>query len=170
MGRWIRHGGYYPTWLLRVFRHEVGRCESLQMDEHIILDHGATVRLHADIIDRNNKDLTFWTDKHNSYASREVRDILESHGKVSTGNPVLQASLGVGEQAHGKRWIKTNVYLRMPLFLRPMLYFVYRYFLQFGFLDGKEGLIFHFLQAFWYRFLVDAKLYEKRVNGSSKPT
>jgi glycosyltransferase involved in cell wall biosynthesis len=158
MGRWIRHGGYYPTWLLRVFRKGIGRCEALWMDEHMIVSKGETVKIHEDIIDYNNKDLTFWTDKHNKYASREVLDVL---GKRNPGgsDSVMAASL-TQNQAHSRRWVKDNVYGRVPLFVRPFLYFIYRYFLRLGFLDGKEGLIFHFLQGFWYRFLVDAKLYE----------
>lgn len=163
MGRWIRHGSYYPTWLLRVFRNGVGRCEALWMDEHIVLSRGRSIEIAADIIDKNNKDLTFWTDKHNKYASREVRDIVERRRDAADG--VLESGLGQG-QASRRRWLKDNVYSRMPLFVRPFLYFFYRYFVRLGFLDGREGLIFHFLQGFWYRFLVDAKLYEwRRTHG-----
>jgi glycosyltransferase involved in cell wall biosynthesis len=163
MGRWIRHGSYYPTWLLRVFRTGVGRCEALWMDEHIVLSRGRSIEIAADIIDKNNKDLTFWTDKHNKYASREVRDIVERRRDAADG--VLESGLGQG-QASQRRWLKDNVYSRMPLFVRPFLYFFYRYFVRLGFLDGREGLIFHFLQGFWYRFLVDAKLYEwRRTHG-----
>lgn len=159
LGRWIRHGGYYPTWLLRIFRNGVGRCEARRMDEHIVVSEGETIRIHQDIIDNNNKDLTFWTDKHNSYASREVLDVLASSVEGDRTTAMLRSSLAQS-QAHSRRWIKINIYLRLPLFLRPFLYFIYRYFIRLGFLDGKEGLIFHFLQGFWYRFLVDAKLYE----------
>ena len=166
MGRWIRHGGYYPTWLVRLFRSKQGRCEALFMDEHIVVKGGAVIKINEDIIDKNNKDLTFWTDKHNKYATREMTDILnkqtgqraEELGDVSVG-----ASL-TGGQDSSRRWIKDNVYLRLPLFLRPLMYFLYRYVIRLGILDGREGLIFHFLQAFWYRFLVDAKVYEHRIN------
>jgi hypothetical protein len=159
MGRWIRHGGYYPTWLLRVFRRGVGRCEALWMDEHIVLDYGKTIEIKKDIIDKNNKDLTFWTDKHNKYASREVLDVVGKKRQAGAG--VIVGDLG-GSQASLRRWVKDNLYSRIPLFVRPLLYYLYRYFFRLGFLDGKEGLIFHFLQGFWYRFLVDAKLYEYR--------
>jgi len=171
MGQWIRHGGYYPTWLLRIFRNGEGRCEALFMDEHIVVTQGRVLSIHEDIIDKNNKDLTFWTDKHNKYASREVKDILNkeltrsAHAKNSN---VIQSSV-TGHQDSTRRWLKDNLYLRMPLFVRPFLYFVYRYFLKLGFLDGTRGLIFHFLQAFWYRFLVDAKLYEHRLQQRQNP-
>ena len=160
MDRWIKHGGYYPTWLLRVFRRGVGRCEDLWMDEHIVLSHGDAIKIHADIIDKNNKDLTFWTDKHNKYANREVLDLIAARPCAEAGDR-LTAALGAS-QAQSRRWMKENFYVRAPLFLRPFLYFLYRYFLRLGFLDGREGLIFHFLQGFWYRFLVDAKLFEYR--------
>jgi glycosyltransferase involved in cell wall biosynthesis len=167
MGRWIKHGGYYPTWLLRVFRRGAGRCEAVWMDEHIVLSSGTARKLYADIIDNNNKDLTFWTDKHNKYASREVLDVIAKRVRSGDGEK-LTASLGES-QAQARRWVKDRVYARVPLFVRPLLYFLYRYFLRLGFLDGKEGLIFHFLQGFWYRFLVDAKLFEyerlRRLNN-----
>ena len=158
MGRWIRHGSYYPTWLLRVFRRDAGRCESLFMDEHIVLSQGATVEVHADIIDKNNKDLTFWTDKHNKYSNRELLDLLETDQQSDDASQI-QGRFS-GNQVEQKRWVKQNLYGRSPLFLRAFVYFLYRYFIRLGFLDGREGLIFHFLQGFWYRFLVDAKLYE----------
>lgn len=166
MGRWIRHGGYYPTWLLRIFRRGAGRCETLWMDEHIVLGHGKTVEIKKDIIDKNNKDLTFWTDKHNKYASREVLDIVGRNRRAENG--FLSGKLS-GPQASSRRWVKDNLYSRFPLFVRPLLYYLYRYFVRLGFLDGREGLIFHFLQGFWYRFLVDAKLYEYRKSMQDKP-
>lgn len=154
-GRWIRHGGYYPTWLLRVWRNGRARCELRWMDEHMILHGGEVQRLRHDIIDENHKGLGFWTDKHNRYADREVRDILAA-------DQVSNSAGRIAAEAGNTRWRKEKLYLRMPLFLRALLYWAYRYFLRLGFVDGRPGLVFHFLQAFWYRFLVDAKLYEAR--------
>jgi hypothetical protein len=54
------------------------------------------------------------------------------------------------------------------LFLRAFLYFIYRYIFRLGFLDGIKGLVFHFLQGFWYRFLVDSKIYEKSLRNTNK--
>ncbi|MFK5950499.1 MAG: glycosyltransferase family 2 protein [Methylococcales bacterium] len=165
MGKWIKHGGYYPTWLLRVFKNGIGRCEDLWMDEHIVVSEGTTMQIHEDLIDKNNKDLTFWTDKHNKYSDREVLDIINKVEKSQQSD--LSVSLSDG-QASSRRWVKDKVYLKFPLFIRPFLYFIYRYFIKLGFLDGKEGLIFHFLQGFWYRFLVDAKYYEYRKKQSKE--
>ncbi len=153
-GRWIRHGGYYPTWLLRLWRTGEAVCEDRWMDEHMVLRRGRTLRLDHDIIDENHKGLTFWTDKHNRYADREVRDMLAIAERPSAGS--------LDDQAACRRWAKENLYARSPLFLRAFLYWAYRYFLRLGILDGVPGLVFHFLQGFWYRFLVDAKIYEKR--------
>lgn len=160
LDRWIRYGGYYPTWLLRVFRNGVGRCEALWMDEHIVVSQGTTVRMQHDIIDYNNKDLTFWTDKHNKYANRELLDLLAKETPDPAGRQLAPSVLE--SQVQSRRWMKHNVYGQAPLFWRAFFYFLYRYIARLGFLDGKEGLIFHFLQGFWYRFLVDAKLFEHR--------
>jgi len=153
MGRWMRHGGYYPTWLLRIWKTGLARCEDRWMDEHIILSQGTIATLNNDIIDENQKGLTFWIDKHNRYADREVKDLL----MLDKNDRLLLAEHST--QASQRRWIKQNIYLRSPLFLRAFLYFLVRYLIGLGFLDGVEGLIFHFLQGFWYRFLVDAKFY-----------
>jgi len=157
MGRWIRHGGYYPAWLLRIFRRGKAKCEQKYMDEHIVVSHGKTANLSYDIIDDNQKGLSFWIDKHNNFASREMAEIINSRG--NSGTPIIKPSMK-GDAVQKKRWYKENLYLTLPLFIRSFFYFIYRYVIKLGFLDGKEGLIFHFLQGFWYRFLVDAKIYE----------
>lgn len=154
MGRWIKHGGYYPTWILRLFRKGKARSEEREMDEHIILLEGKAEKLKNDFIDENKKSLEWWTEKHNQFSSREVKEILKKRKDFQ-----LKASL-VSDPVARKRWTKEKIYLHLPLLWRAFLYFIYRYFFRLGFLDGKEGLIFHFLQGFWYRFLVDAKLYE----------
>lgn len=163
MGRWMKHGGYYPTWLLRMFRKGKARCEQKGMDEHIALLEGETERLDNDIIDENHKGLSFWIDKHNKFASREMTEMIDLNGskKASEIKPDL-----LGDPVERKRWLKENLYLKFPPFIRPFLYFIYRYLFLFGFLDGKEGLIFHFLQGFWYRFLVDAKIFEYKKSSS----
>lgn len=158
MGRWIKHGGYYPTWLLRIWKRGKAKVEAIEMDEHVVLFEGKTMFLQNDIKEENKKDLTWWIGKHNNYASREARQILE--GRRSPKGKIIPNFFG--SQERRKRWLKEKIYLKLPLFIRAFLYFTYRYFFKFGFLDSKEGLIFHFLQGLWYRFLVDAKIYELR--------
>jgi len=157
MDRWIKHGGYYPTWLLRIWRYDKGRMEQRWMDEHIKLSSGKTVQFENDLVDDNKNNLTWWTTKHNNYATREAVDILNILYNFVSYDEVVPNIFGTQEQK--KRWLKIR-YASLPLFVRPVLYFHWRYFLKLGFLDGKQGLIWHFLQGFWYRFLVDAKIYE----------
>lgn len=157
MFRWIKNGGYYPTWLLRIWRYKDGVMEQRWMDEHIKLTKGNTLRFENDIVDDNKNDLTWWTTKHNNYSIKEAVDILNTIYGFKHYDEVEPYFFGTQEQR--KRKLK-HIYARMPLFLRPCIYFVWRYFIRLGFLDGKQGLIWHFLQGFWYRFLVDAKINE----------
>ena len=158
-GRLIRYGGVFPVQILRLFRAGRGQCENRWMDEHIKVS-GQTVRFAGELIDDNLRSLTWWTDKHNSYASREVVDLLNLEYGFMPLDSVAQLR-GAG-QAGFKRWLKEVVYARLPSGLRAFVYFFYRYVLRLGFLDGAEGTAFHVLQGFWYRYLVDAKLREVR--------
>jgi len=166
MNKWIRRGGFYPHRLLRIWRTGEGRLEERWMDEHVVLENGNTEALAHDMIDHNLNDLTWWINKHNGYATREMLDLIAISEKT-TSEKNVDSSL-TGEQYSRKRWIKEKVYSNIPLFVRPFVYFVYRYFILLGFLDGIQGLVWHFLQGFWYRFLVDAKLLEYRLNKKKK--
>lgn len=157
MGQWIRHGGYYPVHLLRIWRTGHAVIEQRWMDEHTMLTQGTSITFNSDFVDDNLNSLTWWTAKHNDYATREAIDILNrKYHFISSGEE--ETNLTNAKQAETKRWYKDNLYLKLPLFIRAFLYFQYRYWFRLGFLDGKRGLIWHFLQGFWYRFLVDAKI------------
>ena len=160
MGRWIKHGGRYPELLLRIFRTGKAICEMKLMDEHLILMSGDTLTFHFDLIDNNLKDLDWWTAKHNWYSSREVLDYQRNQEEDT-----LRVEGGSSKQARIKRIIKNGGYYKLPKFFRAHLYFLYRYWFRLGFLDGTEGKIYHFLQAYWYRFLVDAKMYQCEKTG-----
>lgn len=165
MGRPLLHGGWYPSYHLKVFRRGHGECESRWMDEHIkLFDGKTTVVADGDQVDANLNDLTWWTAKHNGYATREMVDMLMAeYGLDDRGNSVEAKFFGTEEQR--KRWLKMK-YIKAPLFVRPFINFFLRYVLKGGFLDGKEGFLWHFLQGWWYRTLADAKVYElkKRFN------
>lgn len=167
MDRWIRHGDMYPVYMIRLFRTGMGRCEMRWMDEHIKISSGKIITFDHDIIDNNLNNLTWWSAKHNGYATREAVDLLAIRFSLTRIGDEITPNL-FGSQAQRKRWLKIR-YAALPLFVRPFVYFIYRYVLKLGFLDGKEGLIYHFLQGFWYRFLVDAKLFEiQKKCGSDK--
>lgn len=157
MGRWIRHGGTYPLIIPRLFRRGFGRVEMRKMDEHTLIQ-GKVLRFQNDLVHYDFKGLHEWIDKHNKYSVRECQDYFErkeAHEEQIKGNLT-------GNQRQRKRFLKNGVYYNLPLFLRAHLYFIYRYYIRLGFLDGKEGKIFCFLQAYWYRFLVDAKIFEAK--------
>ena len=154
MGRHIRHG-ILPLVLLRLFRPRYASIENKMMDEHIKLSEGRIEALKCPFFDDNLNDLTWWTQKHNGYATREAIDLLcTAYGigeDVGVGN--------TGDNAAKTRARKLK-YTKMPLFWRAFAFFFLRYFLRGGFLDGKEGFLWHFLQGFWYRVLADAKVFE----------
>lgn len=157
MGRWMRWGGLYPVWILRLWRNGSGRCEQRWMDEHIRVG-GSTDYVDADFADENLKPVGWWTEKHNAYASREAIEVLDR--KYRLRRPSEGQAEGLRGPAARKRWIKENIYNRLPGAVRAQLYFVLRYIFMLGFLDGRQGYFFHVLQAFWYRTLVDAKVAE----------
>jgi glycosyltransferase involved in cell wall biosynthesis len=159
MGQWIKHGGYYPIHLLRIWRTGCAIMEQKWMDEHTVLTSGSSIVFKHDFVDENLNSLTWWTAKHNDYATREAIDILSRQYNLGK-NKSTDSPNKIAQQSGAKRWYKDNLYLRMPLFIRAFLYFQFRYWFKLGILDGKKGLVWHFLQGFWYRFLVDAKIFQ----------
>jgi glycosyltransferase involved in cell wall biosynthesis len=156
-GRWIRHGGYYPKYMLKLFRRGAARCDDDEFDYRFYVD-GPTGKLRHDILEDNANEqaITFWIEKHNKFATEQAVEELK---RRRDANGYLARPRLLGNPDERVLWQK-RLWYRLPLFVRPFLYFFYRYFLRLGFLDGKEGFIFHFLQAFWFRLLVDIKLEE----------
>jgi glycosyltransferase involved in cell wall biosynthesis len=159
LGRWIRHGGRYPLLLVRIWRRGHGRIEDRWMDEHMILWGGRTVTFDGGFADHNLNDLSFFTDKHNKYATREAIDVINERRRLFHRDVDLTTEEG-SRQAAIKRWIKERLYNRVPYQISTPAYFLFRMIFQLGFLDGKEGLVYHGLQGLWYRFLVGAKVAE----------
>ncbi|MCD7791358.1 MAG: glycosyltransferase family 2 protein [Bacteroides thetaiotaomicron] len=153
MKRWIKHGGTYKHYFTRLFRYQTGRVEEKLMDEHIIVN-GKTEKLSGYLIHYDYKGLDEWLVKHIGYSNLEVAMYREQN-RYEGGNVVQKK--------------KRGFYYNLPSFMRAKLYFWYRYYIQLGFLDGKEGKIFCFLQAYWYRYLVDAKIYERERVGGGNP-
>jgi hypothetical protein len=161
-GRWIRHGGYYPKYLLKLFRRDRVRIDDRDLVDHHFHVAGKTAILEGDLIEdnRNENEIAVWIGKHNRYAVLQAR---EEQARANGGAPHLRAD-ALGTPDERTRWQK-GLWNRMPLYVRPFGYFVYRYVVRLGFLDGKEGFIFHFMQAFWYRLLVDINRDELRRKG-----
>ncbi|WP_105386085.1 glycosyltransferase family 2 protein [Neorhizobium alkalisoli] len=168
LGRWIRHGGRYPLILTRIWRKGQGRIEDRWMDEHIIVWGGRTVLFDNPFSDHNLNDLGFFTDKHNKYATREAVDVLNRRYGLFAEDQNLTSD-GSSLQASMKRFIKERIYNRVPFPVSTLGYFLFRYIGQLGFLDGREGLAYHFLQGYWYRFLVGSKVmeFDRVLQGSA---
>jgi glycosyltransferase involved in cell wall biosynthesis len=160
LGRPIRHGGMCPTWHMRLFRSGYGKCEARKYDQHFYVTAGQTQQLKGFMIDDVRMPIGEWTSRHNRWSDAEVEEQLcaGSNGRIegkAFGNPVEK-----------KRFLR-GLYNDCPLFLRPFVFFFYRYIIRFGFLDGTEGFIFYVLQTFWFRFLIDTKLFEQKLAGKS---
>ncbi len=155
LGHPIKHGGMYPIWHMRLFRHGRGHCEARRYDQHFYVD-GPSGRIAHPMIDDIRMPLTEWTARHNRWADAEAEELLLGTARVGLIEPKLTG----GTPVQQKRALRAG-YNRAPLFLRAFLLFLYRYIFRLGFLDGRPGLIFFILQTFWFRFLIDAKLYER---------
>lgn len=166
LGKWMRHGGIYPIFFLRIFRTGKAYCEQTNMDEHLMLTEGKTIRFRNDFVNGDPKSLSWWIGKHNWYSDREVLDYLVKEKQLED-NATVKPNL-FGNPAERKRWLKYNIYYKFPGALRAKLYYIYRYYVRLGFLDGKEGKMFAFFHAYWYRYLIDAKLYECEKYGVHK--
>ena len=158
MDRWIRHGGFYPTIVMRLFRTGTARKENIEMDEHLYLMRGSSIQFLNDFADYNHKGLLDWSIKHVKYSARCARTYLKyeeenSHGEIESNY--------FGSAPERKRWLKSKLYLKFPLIIRAFLLFIYRYIIKLGILDGIPGLIYNYLHSMWYMFLVDCVIIEK---------
>lgn len=156
MGKWIKYGGHYPTYHAMTFRLGKGMCEQKLYDQHYLVE-GEMIKLKGDVIDLVTESLSTFTLRHNTWSTLES---IQQFSNTNSSTATISGKLK-GDSMQRRRYFK-NLYERLPLFVRPMLYFLVRYFFRLGFLDGTRGLIFHFLQCFWFRFLIDAKIYELR--------
>lgn len=148
-GRNLKHGRLRPPKILRIWRNGKAYMEQRWMDERMVLTEGEAVTFKNRFVDHNLNSLAWWTQKHNNYSNRELAvEAMRMYG-IGTENDALKG-----------RNQKKGMYYRLPPFLRAGMYFATRYFLLGGFLDGKAGLIWATLQAYWYRFLIDAKMNE----------
>lgn len=158
LGRELKH---YPFHKVILYKLGKAHLENRNMDEHITVTEGRAITLKNKLIHNDYKGLTAWVDKHNKYSNREVMDLLgENEEQVDL------KSLSVATRI--KRFVKFKIYYKLPTGLRSYLYYLFRLFIKGGILDGKEGRIFAFLQAYWYRYLVDAKMYEYQQMNKDK--
>ena len=164
LGKWIRFGGQYPAYHLRLFKTGKGRCEDRLYDQHFLVE-GQVASLKNDYIDVITADLNSWIDRHNRWATLEASEIVAQKARHKSAQEKVVVPDLFGTPIQRKRFLRSMVYQNFPLFFRPFLFWIYGYVLRLGFLDGVPGLIFHTLQRFWFRFLIDAKIYEQRSSA-----
>ncbi len=162
--RWIRHGGYYPKYLLKMFRRSKVTIDSGDLVDHHFYIAGAVKKLRHDLIEANRKedDLSFFIEKHRRYAQLLAHEEIRWR-TMPQPTAIEPALFGSPDQ---RSLALKRVWRRLPLFVRPCLYFFYRYVIRLGFLDGRQGAVFHFVQAFWFRLQVDIKVAELRRQGA----
>lgn len=154
MGRWMKHSAEYPKTSLRLFRVGKVRMESRWLDEHVDIGDGKAVDLPFDIVDDSKISLTEWVNKHNAYSIKEALELINNEIGLFD-----RAQLELDEKAKKKKNLKAR-YATLPKYWRCFIWFLYREFVKLGFLDGKEGFLWNFLQGWWYRTLADAKVEE----------
>ncbi|WP_457594123.1 glycosyltransferase family 2 protein [Hydrogenimonas sp.] len=167
MGRWIKHGGYYPAILLRLFRPKYAKVVR-DINEQIVVE-GKSGQLKNDFVDENHKGIFDWIEKHNRYSSFEAKELLNYDKRMREKKKDDFAKF-FGTQPQRKRWIKENIRNRMiPPLARPFVYFTYRYIIKMGFLDGKEGFIYFMMHAFIMGLATNVKYLElKRLEQLEK--
>ena len=157
LGRQMKHGGSKKRKIM-LFKTGKGRIEDRKRDAHTILHEGKTVSISERYLHYDFKDLTSYIARYNWYAIRELSDYIAFEQGAS-----FDANTDPKLMQHRKK--KFTVYYRAPMFFRAWLWFVYNYIFRLGFLDGREGYLYHYFESYWYRFLVDAKIYEYRKTG-----
>jgi glycosyltransferase involved in cell wall biosynthesis len=163
---WINHSGYFPSWNLRLFRHEHGRYERFdttagsdsgdnEVHEHVLLN-GRADYLSEPMEHYAFPDIATFREKHQRYAvwEAQVREQWRRSGERLSGNPF-------GSPIQRRRWLKLLA-LRMPF--RPTLRFLYHYVVRQGFRDGYRGWVLSRLMA-WYERLIALKTRELRTKS-----
>lgn len=166
-GQWLKYGGYYPRYLLKMFRYKVGYSDlNENMDHRFIVPGKTMIWKDGYLIEENLKEnnISFWISKHNRYSDLVAEEEFERRNSLRA-QTVRPDYFGSPDQKIA--WLK-NLWWRLPLFIRPFLYLFYRLVFQLGILDGKKGILFHFLQGFWFRLIVDVKLNELARNPIRK--
>jgi glycosyltransferase involved in cell wall biosynthesis len=161
LGKYLKHGGCYPFLKLCVFKFGKAYIEDKEMDEHTVLTEGRSIKAKKDCLRHDFKSVSSWIDKHNKYSTRELKD----YNNMQKANSQVE---NLDLDSKRKNRVKNSLYYKLPLGFRAKLYYLYRYYLKFGFLDGKPGKFYAFLQAYWYRYLVDAKIYEQEIREKKK--
>jgi glycosyltransferase involved in cell wall biosynthesis len=155
-GTWIRHGGWYPDWNLRLLRRGQGRYEARLVHEHILLS-GPPGYLQHPLIHYDYKGIERYFERHNVYSSLEA---VEAYRTLAA--PDQPRGLPGALRARGparRRFLKNLAYRYLPA--RALIKFCWMYFVKLGFLDGRMGFRYCLLHTF-YDYQISLKLEELR--------
>jgi glycosyltransferase involved in cell wall biosynthesis len=158
-GKWIKHGGYYPFYLLKMIRYGVGFSDiNENMDHRLVVPGNTLIWKRGHLLEENLKEnkISFWIEKHNKYSDLLAHEELER--MLNMRQQIIKPRFW-GSPDERTAWLKQR-WWKMPRYVRPTLYFTYRIIIKLGILDGRTGLIFHFMQAYWFRLVVDIKIDE----------
>ncbi len=158
LGRLMKHGMHKKRKMM-LFKKQYGRIEDRRRDAHSVISEGYTVRAKHRFVHYDFKNIDDYIKKYNWYATREMQDYIDYKRGENETNIKTDAAIVT------QRKKKYGIYYKAPRYFRCWAWFIYNYIFRGGFLDGKEGLIFYFLECYWYRFAVDAKIYEYEKNG-----
>jgi len=158
LGRLMKHGLANKRKIM-IFRAGHGQIEDRKRDAHTILYDGGYRTAKHNFVHHDFKDLNSYIARYNWYTIRELQDYLAYQAGAST-------DVNTEERLRRHRKNKFTIYYRAPMFLRSFLWFCYNYYFKLGFLDGREGYLYHWFECYWYRFLVDAKIYEQQKTGA----
>lgn len=159
LGRPMRHG-IRNKHKMMLFKRGVGRIEDRRRDAHSVICRGFSVETKNRFLHYDFKDLSSYIKRYNWYATREMQDYISFIQGAST-------NVNTDKRIQAQRRKKFGLYYRAPKFLRAWLWFVYNYIFRLGFLDGREGFLYHYFECLWYRLLVDAKIYEYEKYGGA---
>lgn len=152
LGRCMKHGPRNKRKMM-MFKKEFGKIEDRRRDAHSILSKGFSISTKNKFLHYDFKDLDSYIKRYNWYATREMQDYIDFKQGIST-------EIETDKTIQKQRKKKFGLYYKAPKYLRAWMWFIYNYIFRLGFVDGKEGLIFCFLECYWYRLLVDAKIFE----------
>jgi len=163
IGKILYHGGFSPLKKLRGFKVNTAYYEIAEVDEHFVLKKGSMVYMKNDFIHMDYKGIRTWVDKHTVYAQRAAMDYINK----TRGDEVVNYK-GLETGARIKRFIKYNIYYKLPMGFRAKLFYCYCYYFRLGFLDGKEGRMYAFLHSYWYRYLIDVFVYANEAGNQEE--
>jgi len=171
-GRWLKHGGFFPRYLLKMFRTNVGYSDlNENMDHRFVVPGKKIIWKDGYLKEENLKEnqISFWINKHDRYSNLVAQEEIERYQKIRTTSSSNTARF-FGSPDERIAFFK-KIWWKLPLYWRPFLYFIYRFFFKLGILDGPEGRLFHFLQGFWFRLIVDEKINEiKKASRQQQKT